>query len=44
MPYNVYKFHETNIEEILTKHHVNQELFKDELINVNIVQANLKSG
>ena len=42
MPYNAYKFHETPIEEILTPYHVNQDHLRYELVNVNIVQADLK--
>ena len=43
MPYNAYKFHETSIEEVLTPYHVNQEFLRYELVNVNVVQADLKS-
>ena len=42
MPYNAYKFHETPIEEILTPYHVNQDYLRYELVNVNVVQADLK--
>ncbi len=42
MPYNSYKFHETPIEEILTPYHVNQDYLRYELVNVNVVQADLK--
>ena len=42
MPYNAYEFHETSIEELLTPYHVNQEFLRYELVNVNIVQADLK--
>ena len=42
MPYNAYKFHETNIEEILNPYHVNQELLRYELVKVNVVEAKLK--
>jgi len=42
MPYNAYKFHETPIEEILTPYHVNQDHLRYELVNVNVVQADLK--
>ena len=44
MPYNAYKFHETPIEDILTPYHVNQDYLRYELVNVNVVQADLKSG
>ena len=43
MPYNAYKFHETKIEDILTPYHVNQDYLRYELVNVNVVQADLKS-
>ncbi|MDC3155117.1 DUF1329 domain-containing protein [Pelagibacteraceae bacterium] len=43
MPYNAYKFHETPIEDILTPYHVNQDYLRYELVNVNVVQADLKS-
>ena len=42
MPYNVYKFHEAKIEEILTSHHVNQDFLRYELVRVNVVRADLK--
>ena len=42
MPYNAYKFHETPIEEILTPYHVNQDYLRYELVNVNVVKADLK--
>ena len=42
MPYNAYKFHETPVEEILTPYHVNQDHLRYELVNVNVVQADLK--
>ena len=41
MPYNAYKFHETNIEEILNPYHVNQDLLRYELVKVNVVEAKL---
>ena len=44
MPYNAYKFHEAQIEEILTPFHVNQEYLRYELVNVNVVEAKLKPG
>ncbi len=44
MPYNAYKFHETPIEEALQPYHVNQDILRYELVNVNVVQADLKSG
>ena len=37
MPYNAYKFHETQIEEVLTPYHVNQDYLRYELVNVNVV-------
>ena len=43
MPYNAYKFHETNIEEVLTPYHVNQDYLRYELVNVNVVKADLKN-
>ena len=42
MPYNAYKFHETPIEELLTPYHVKQDHLRYELVNVNVVQADLK--
>ena len=42
MPYNAYKFYETNIEEILTPYHVNQDFLRYELVKVNVVEAKLK--
>ena len=42
MPYNAYKLHETEIEKLLTRHHINQEYLRYELVNVNVVQASLK--
>ncbi len=42
MPYNVYKFHETKVEEILTPYHVNQDFLRYELVKVNVVEAKLK--
>ena len=44
MPYNSYKFHETPIEDVLQPYHVNQDFLRYELVNVNVVQADLKSG
>ena len=44
MPYNAYKLHDTVIEELLTPHHINQDYLRYELVNVNVVQADLKSG
>ena len=43
MPYNAYKFHEATVEEILTPFHVNQDYLRYELVNVNVVEANLKN-
>ena len=42
MPYNAYKIHETEIDKLLTPYHINQEYLRYELVNVNIVQADLK--
>ena len=42
MPYNAYKLHETEIDKLLTPHHINQEFLRYELVNVNVVQADLK--
>ena len=42
MPYNAYKLHETEIEELLTPYHINQEYLRYELVNVNVVRADLK--
>ena len=42
MPYNSYKFYNTNHEKILTAMHVNQEYLRYELVKVNIVNADLK--
>ena len=44
MPYNAYEFHETLIEDVLQPYHVNQDILRYELVNVNVVQADLKSG
>ncbi len=42
LPYNSYKFYNTNHEEALTALHVNQEFLRYELVRVNIVNADLK--
>ena len=42
MPYNAYDFHEASIDEILQPNHVNQDYLRYELVNVNVVQADLK--
>ena len=42
MPYNAYKLHETEIDKLLTRHHINQDYLRYELVNVNVVQADLK--
>ena len=42
MPYNAYKFHETPMDEVLNPYHVNQEYLRYELVNVNVVSAELK--
>ena len=42
MPYNAYKFHETPMEEVLNPYHVNQDYLRYELVNVNVVSAELK--
>ncbi len=44
MPYNSYRFYNTNHEEALTALHVNQEYLRYELVKVNIVNADLKEG
>ena len=44
MPYNNYKFYNTNHEEALTALHVNQEYVRYELVKVNVVNADLKDG
>ncbi len=44
MPYNSYKFHEAQVEEILTPFHVNQDLLRYELVRVNAVRADIKEG
>jgi hypothetical protein len=43
MPYNAYQFHEKEMVELLTPHHVNQDHLRYELVNVNIVRASLKN-
>ena len=43
MPYNAYKLHETEIETVLKPHHIDQDYLRYELVNVNVVQADLKS-
>ena len=42
MPYNAYKFHEQELEKLLTPYHVNQDFLRYELVNVNVVKATLK--
>ncbi len=42
MPYNAYKLHETEIDKLLTRHHIDQDYLRYELVNVNVVQADLK--
>jgi hypothetical protein len=42
MPYNSYKFYNTTHEKTLTGLHVNQEYLRYELVQVNIVKADLK--
>ena len=42
MPYNAYKLHETEIDKILKPFHIDQDYLRYELVNVNIVQADLK--
>ena len=44
MPYNNYKFYNTEHEKTLTALHVNQEYLRYELVKVNIVNADLKDG
>ena len=43
MPYNAYKFHETPMEEVLNPFHVDQDFLRYELVNVNVVKAELKN-
>ena len=43
MPYNAYKFHETPMDEVLDPFHVNQDFLRYELVNVNVVKAELKN-
>ena len=43
VPYNAYKFYEANIEDVLNPYHVNQDYLRYELVNVNVVLAELKS-
>ena len=43
MPYNAYKLHETEIDKILARHHIDQEYLRYELVNVNVVKADLKT-
>ena len=43
MPYNAYKFHETPMDEVLEPYHVNQDFLRYELVNVNVVKAELKN-
>jgi len=43
MPYNAYKFHETPMDEVLDPYHVNQDFLRYELVNVNVVKAELKN-
>ena len=42
MPYNAYKFHEKELEHLLTPYHVNQDYLRYEMVNVNVVKAKLK--
>ncbi len=44
MPYNAYILHETEIENMLEPYHVNPDYMRYELVKVNIVEAELKSG
>jgi hypothetical protein len=44
MPYNNYKFYNTDHEKTVTALHVNQEYLRYELVKVNIVNADLKDG
>ena len=44
MPYNSYKFHETPIEDLLDPYHVNQDYLRYELVEVNVVRADLKNN
>ena len=43
MPYNAYKFHEKELDDLLTPNHVNQDFLRYELVNVNVVKATLKN-
>ena len=43
MPYNAYKFHEAPMDEVLDPYHVNQDFLRYELVNVNVVKAELKT-
>ena len=43
MPYNAYKFHEAPMDEVLDPYHVNQDFLRYELVNVNVVKAELKN-
>ena len=42
MPYNAYKFHEKELDQLITPHHVNQDYLRYELVNVNVVKAIFK--
>ena len=42
MPYNAYKLHETEMSKLLTPYHIDQSYLRYELVNVNVVQADLK--
>ena len=42
MPYNAYKLHETEIKNILTPNHIDQDYLRYEIVNVHVVQADLK--
>ena len=43
VPYNAYKLHETQIDELLNPHHIDQDYLRYEIVNVNVVQADLKA-
>ena len=43
MPYNAYKLHETQIDKLLNPHHIDQDYLRYEIVNVNVVQADLKA-
>ncbi len=44
MPYNAYKLHETDIDKYLTPYHIDQNYLRYELVNVNVIQADLRKN